>query len=779
MTPNGSPSVTTPAASSRVPASGKGPQARARTASAVLTGLAILAGSAAPAGAAPPRSVDVENIRVGFQERYKVGTWTPVWIQLRGGLDGFNGDLELVTPDEDGTPTTIRQVVQVAPGAGQRVTAYVRPGSLDSDFATLRFVDGKSGRRAAPDVVIGSFLSSKPPEPLGQEDYQLLTLGNPSGISLIPSLPGFNVNRANNPAGNVGRAREVSVAQLRAIDDLLPGRWYGYDSVDVVTIDTNDKEMLATLGSGRGESLRQWVERGGHLVVAVSANWQVVNDSLLGPMLPAKIVGRTQVSPFDSLEAFTGGSHQIAFENAPVQAARFEEIEARGGRVIASTLSTPLVIRGAYGFGVVTVVGLDVDGKPFSAWPDRSLFWVRALDLKGSNAGVDAQKAQGRIIRQDIHDMATLVRRALDQFQGVTLIPFGWVAGFIVLYILLIGPGDYFFLKKVLKRMELTWITFPTIVVTVSLLAYYAAYVVKGTDLRVNKIDVVDIDLESGRARGTSWVNLFSPQNRDYSVTVVPVPVDRESPADPGAVAPAPPGTEVLMSWFGAPEYGPRGMNSRNRGMGFGASGYSYGPAGKAEELEGVRIGIWSTKGFVARWTGPAPAGDSILRVDLQPVGTDRLAGTITNGLPVALKDTIVAFGKQVYYNIGTIEPGATIQVDATLDRALANYLQEKRPAFVPANYYTNQEAINRADLVREMMFHDSDTSSQEVVPSRTHHELDLTGQLAIGRPMLVAEVDRPGTQLALGNAPGRAKTQQTTILRVILPLKKAEGAAR
>ena len=45
--------------------------------------------------------------------------------------------------------------------------------------------------------------------------------------------------------------------------------------------------------------------------------------------------------------------------------------------------------------------------------------------------------------------------------------------------------------------MELTWITFPTIVVTVSLLAYYAAYVVKGTDLRVNKIDVVDIDLES------------------------------------------------------------------------------------------------------------------------------------------------------------------------------------------------------------------------------------------------------------------------------------------
>ena len=205
-----------------------------------------------------------------------------------------------------------------------------------------------------------------------------------------------------------------------------------------------------------------------------------------------------------------------------------------------------------------------------------------------------------------ISDLATLIRRSLDQFKGVTLIPFGWVAGFIVLYILLIGPGDYFFLKKVLKRMELTWITFPTIVVTVSLLAYYAAYIVKGTDLRVNKIDVVDIDLESNAARGTSWINLFSPQNRDYSVAVVPVSPDRD--LRPKVTAPPLPGTDVLLTWFGAPEGGLRGMNTRGQGMGFGGGGYSYAPINKAEELEDVRVGIWSTKGFVARWFGPAPA---------------------------------------------------------------------------------------------------------------------------------------------------------------------------
>ncbi len=112
-----------------------------------------------------------------------------------------------------------------------------------------------------------------------------------------------------------GRAREVLVARLQTIDDLLPGRWYGFDAVDVVVVDTNDKEMLATLSGNRGEALKQWVQRGGHLVVAVSSNWQAVNDGLLGEMLPARLNGQIQVTPFDSLESFTGGSHQVAFEN--------------------------------------------------------------------------------------------------------------------------------------------------------------------------------------------------------------------------------------------------------------------------------------------------------------------------------------------------------------------------------------------------------------------------------------------------------------------------------
>ena len=282
---------------------------------------------------------------------------------------------------------------------------------------------------------------------------------------------------------------------------------------------------------------------------------------------------------------------------------------------------------------------------------------------------------------------------------GVKLIPFGWVAFFIFLYILLIGPIDYFFLKKVLKRMELTWITFPTIVVTVSLLAYYAAYMLKGNDLLVNKVDVVDIDQTSGLARGNTFMSLFSPQNRDYNIRTIPTALDLEAAPAPtgvsiGAVEPPrpPAGTEVFTTWFSAPEDQFGAMGSSSRRFSFVGRGYAYQPTGGVELLENVRIPIWSTKCITARWFGPAtPLVDS----DLLPVGTDRLSGTVTNRQTIPLEDAILAFGKQVYL-LGTVAAGATLRVELNSDRNLSGYLKDRQKNLVTTDQASNRESADR-----------------------------------------------------------------------------------
>jgi len=731
-----------------------------------------------------PRGVEVENMRVGFDasastlktsNSFKIGRWTPVWVQLRAGNERFEGSMDVVVGDDDGTPTSFRMPVEVGANKSERFTAYARPGSREPEF-TIRLFD-RNGRRVGG--ASQSMAMPLAPEAIMPDETLLLTLGQPRGVESIAELPGFK-GAARGPSASAGQ--EIVTARIDAQSGSIPGRWYGFDAARAVVVDTGDRETVAALGGLRGQPLVDWVERGGHLVIAVGANWQAVRDSVLAPLLPGLPSGQEKVNSLEALDTFAGSSKPITPPGTPsVLVTKLEGITERGGKVLSVTSNLPLVVRGPYGFGRVTLVTLDVDQRPFASWPDRALFWVRALDLKrpavdpttGASSMVGG--GGGRFYQMGVSDLSSQLRLALEQFPGVKLIPFGWVAFFIFLYILLIGPGDYFFLKKVLKRMELTWLTFPTIVVTVSLVAYYAAYLLKGNDLLVNKVDVVDVDQQTGLARGHTWISLFSPQNRDYTIGTIPMPLDRDPPpaeaASAGGPARAPAGTEVVTTWFSVPEDQFGAMGSSSRRFSFGGAGYAYQPTGGVELLQDVRIPIWSTKCITARWFGPAaPLVDSAL----EPVGTDRLAGTVTNRQSVPLEDAILAYGKQVYL-LGKLAPGATVKVELTSDRNLSGLLKENLPHYVSNQPWNRDAKIDRALLLLAVMFHDTESTlaSEQALANGPLHDLDLTGQLALQRPMLVARINRPGARLVLENQPSQPKIDQLTLVRIILPLTK------
>jgi hypothetical protein len=732
---------------------------------------------------APPKA-EVLNIRMGFDaslsstkaaNTFKIGTWTPVWVTLQGGAERFTGFMEVVVKDDDGTPSAYRMAVEVGPGKSERYTAYVRPGGRDPEIE-VRLIDA-NGRRAGG--ALQSTVMPQAPEALMPNENLVLTVGHPQGVETMVELPGFKVS-ARSPYG--GAVEEIVTARIDTASGSLPGRWYGYDAARAIVLDTNDREAMSSLDALRGRSLVDWVERGGHLVVAVGANWQIVRDSVLAPILPGLPNGQERVSSLEALDHFAGpeAKKQITPPGSkPVMVTKLEEVKDRGGAVLSVTSNLPLVVRGAYGFGRVTLITFDVDQKPFSDWPDRSLFWVRALDLKRPPAEAAATgpgMGRGRFGPYGISDLSSQLRAALEQFPGVKLIPFGWVAFFIFLYILLIGPGDYFFLKKVLKRMELTWITFPTIVLTVSLIAYYAAYVLKGNDLLVNKVDLVDIDQQSGIARGNTWMSLFSPQNRDYNIRAIPLPLERdaaaESEADSAAGPLRPPaGTEVVMSWFSVPEDQFGGMGSSSRRFSFSGSGYAYQPVGAVESLEDVRIPIWSTKCITATWFGPAAP---LVESSLQAITSDRLAGIITNKQSIPLEDAFLVFGKEIYL-LGTLEPGKSVNVALSTNRNLAGHLNSKAARYVTDQPWNRDNfKIDRSELLQAVMFHDSETRNDHSLGNGPLHHIDLTGQLALQRPMLVARIARTGARLVLEKVPSKPKIDQLTMVRIILPLKKS-----
>ena len=152
-------------------------------------------------------------MRVGFDasfstlkasNSFKIGTWTPVWVQLRGGSEPWSGFMELSVADDDGTPTAFRMPVAVGANQSERFTAYARPGSRQPEF-TVRLLD-QNGRRvggASQDTVM-----PQAPESIMPNETLILTMGRPQGVESIKDLPGFQSSRLGRLLGN-GGARDL------------------------------------------------------------------------------------------------------------------------------------------------------------------------------------------------------------------------------------------------------------------------------------------------------------------------------------------------------------------------------------------------------------------------------------------------------------------------------------------------------------------------------------------------------------------------------------------
>ncbi len=188
-------------------------------------------------------------------------------------------------------------------------------------------------------------------------------------------------------------------------------------------------------------------------------------------------------------------------------------------------------------------VALDLDRPPLSTWTARQQLIGKLLAQPKVAIKEVGGDVVGQVTRLGYSDLAGQLHSALDQFTGVQFVPFWAVAALVVLYILCIGPGDYFFLKKVVRRMELTWVTFPLVVLAFSAGAYGLAHWLKGSELRLNQVDLVDLDVDSRLVRGTTWSTIYSPQIETYDLSLQP---------RPGAIA-ATDKPEVLLSWSGLP----------------------------------------------------------------------------------------------------------------------------------------------------------------------------------------------------------------------------------
>ena len=225
------------------------------------------------------------------------------------------------------------------------------------------------------------------------------------------------------------------------------------------------------------------------------------------------------------------------------------------------------------------------------------------------------------------------------------------VALLVVVYILLIGPGDYFLVKKLMNRPALTWITFPLIVLGVSAVAYWYANVKKGDQLRVNQVEIVDVDTTSGLVRGTVWSHFFTPRVDQYQLTLKPDFLGGAALKN----------SVPQVAWLGLPGYSLGGMQASATQTAVFNSGYTFSP--DRTSMQNVPVQVWSTKTITARWT--ARVGPSI-SADLQRTSDELLSGNLSNSTGIELDDCLLLYGRWAYH-LGRMSNQATVKFDYAL----------------------------------------------------------------------------------------------------------------
>lgn len=624
----------------------------------------------AEVGLPPGPFTTEQNDRHHAAHIFKNQCWAPVYLtlELQGAVPG-HAQVRIETTDDDDLRTTLTVPLghfsDRTPGAIVRPEElpnipYVRPGDQSNGTMTVTVLDAEGYPLSAP--FTQRYLHGR-----HRSTYVVATLGS--------ALPGFDLPNPNARADQLEAQRtqlrggRVETAVLTDIHQ-LPDRAIGYDSVDLVVLATGStpEAFLTALfhspeAEPRRAALREWVRRGGKLLITVGTNAQVLSQfpafrELMPLPFAAEESSRTVADLTINWQAPGGLQKSVSLRGKPgtqYPIARFNA-HGHGSRVLlrhaplvndTDQTEHPLVVQAPYGLGRITMAALDLDRSPFLDLPpdQKASFWdwlIREADAERASVNPDPSVSPtGSAFHAHGEDgFATALKDYVDDFQEVPVISFGWVAVLIALYTLLIGPVEYLFLKKIVGRLELTWITFPFIVISVSAAAYFTAYAIKGDELRINKVDLVDVDPASGRVYGRTWFTIFSPRIDSYTIGVTPRPEWVGSPAH----TPQPP---THVDWL---------AGGRTRGGNIVSRGYTYHTDVPNQQfadcLMDVPIQVWSTKAFQADWSTELSATTPLAESQLYhpPGDPNALTGRIVSHLPLGtLRDPHLVYAGAIY----------------------------------------------------------------------------------------------------------------------------------
>ena len=481
---------------------------------------------------------DIEQGFVGLDRYIRPGDWTAI----RLNVDNLSADDREVVfrwelQDDDGDRVLAqRQATLTRQREDQLVWLYA-PTPYDTSSQTvwtLRALDAQSGELLAAQQV------SPASEGLLGDSQNLIAVTSAADLGLN------DVVRQDTSHSAIRLIRGLSLGRL-------PDRWQGLTSLQAIiwTPDQGDDPAdPLQVSEASLASLREWIWRGGQLVIVLPQFNQTWGQSPLADLLPVKPeswVSRESRDwwKLDSVGGLIQPSVDATDAADSLTVTTFDIEEGQDGATILlrDFEQRPLVVTARRGFGTVTLVGLDLTAPAVRRsglntgehriWHDIFGWKWPALTPEAVEREQRAQRiytASNLSQQNRVVDLGRFIPSQIAMTGTVSSLLLGSVFGF-GLYWLLAG----WLLQPLLKSRGLTqysWTAFLGVVCLTALLAWGAAWILRPNRTNVDHFTILDFDGNANLVQGRSYLSLFVPRFGTAEVET-PRPALRPLPAGP------------------------------------------------------------------------------------------------------------------------------------------------------------------------------------------------------------------------------------------------------
>lgn len=599
----------------------------------------------------------VESVQVGFRGLVEVGRWAPVRVTIRG-TSSQPVSVRVIATDLEGRPVRHSSPSLILSSDSTNVSLVYQHGPLKSPLQVELLSDGK----LISSLSVHESTVDSPLTTALQQNQLILCLGD-SQIGFEEAGRVAAQFRAVHP----DETDPVSVQHYSEQDfPALPQDVRAWEAVDVCVISSN-----CSIPAPLGQVIQEWVRQGGRIVFTGGETATSVTSPGMADWSPLRIKGDLIQRDLSPLKLLIQGSSTLRLLKGSIKTVRWE---ADLGWLPAQSLDGPIVIRTSLGQGIVTAIALDLNSRPFVGRTEDqvSIEWESLPELCRWLSGlaslpkvqVNQQRPQSDLNPTGVSDLQTQLVNALDQFPELPRPSYWMVLLTALLFLVIVGPIDWFLVHRVLKKPHLTWMTLSIWIGLGTVVGIVAASRISGSEQLTRQVDLLTSDIASGETQVDSWLTLTSPTHHRYSVKC-------ETQIDP-KVAPA----VAHLRWAGRPEAGFRGLNRESRQLGSGAS-LDLSDGSQSIEALPVRHGDSVILEAKSRLLQALPVTH-----DLRDNGQRHLTGTISHQLSGDLVDWVIAYEGFAYLPVrdsAGIElpwkPGESLRVEKIPSRLVADYL--------------------------------------------------------------------------------------------------------